>query len=89
MLLLKSTIGFSESNKKIKEGLDKAEEASVRLKEVDAIGKEKIKEAEKTSINIIKDTEDKAKILERELQKKSEANQIQLQKELQKEYFQQ
>jgi len=77
---------IKERNKKIKEGLDKAEEAGIRLKEVDVIGKEKIKEAESASINIIKATEKKAKVLEQELQKKSEENQIKLQKELQASY---
>ena len=38
---------IKQRNQKIKEGLDKAEEADVRLKEIDNIGKEKIKEAEK------------------------------------------
>src|SRR5450830_58651 len=59
---------IKERNKKIAEGLEKAEEVDIRLKEVDNIGKEKIKEAENTSINIIKDTEKKAKNLEQELQ---------------------
>jgi len=68
---------------KIKEGLDKAEEADVRLKEVDVIGKEKIKQAEATSISIIKDTEKKAKALDQELQKKLEEKQLQMQKDLQ------
>jgi len=77
---------IKERNKKIKEGLDKAEEANVRLKEVDVIGKEKIREAESTSANIIKTTEKKAKALEQELQKKSEENQVKLQKELQASY---
>jgi len=77
---------LKERNKKIQEGLDKAEEANIRLKEVDQIGKEKIKEAENTSINIIRTTENKAKALEHELQKKSEENQIKLQKELQENY---
>ena len=74
---------IKERNKKIKEGLDKAEEAVVRLKEIDVIGKEKIKEAENASINIIKATESKAKALEQELQQKSEEKQIQMQKDLQ------
>jgi F-type H+-transporting ATPase subunit b len=74
---------LKERNKRIKEGLDKAEEAGVRLKEIDAIGKEKIKEAENASIKMIKETEKRAKVLEQELQKKSEENQLQLQKELQ------
>ncbi|MEI7424925.1 MAG: hypothetical protein WCK10_02290 [Candidatus Staskawiczbacteria bacterium] len=77
---------LKERNKKIKEGLDKAEEAGIRLKEVDVIGKTKIKEAEATSIGIIKSTEIKAKALEHELQKKSEENQIKLQKELQESH---
>jgi len=77
---------IKERNKKIKEGLDKAEEAGIRLKEVDEIGKKKIKEAENTSINIIKDTEKRAKVLEQELQKKSEENQLKMQKELQDNY---
>jgi len=77
---------IKERNQKIKEGLDKAEEAGVRLKEIDVIGKTKIKEAENTSINIIKATESRAKVLEQELQKKSEENQIKLQKELQDSY---
>lgn len=77
---------LKDRNKKIKEGLDKAEEASVRLKEVDIIGKAKIKEAENTSINIIKATESKAKVLEQELQKKTEENHLQVQKELQESY---
>lgn len=77
---------LKDRNKKIKEGLDKAEEANVRLKEVDIIGKEKIKEAETKSINIIKETENKAKVLEQELQKKSEEKQMQMQKDLQESY---
>ena len=77
---------IKERNAKIKEGLDKAEEAGVRLKKIDEIGKEKIKEAEKTSINIIKATEDKAKVLDRELQKKTEEKQVQMQKELQENF---
>ena len=72
---------IKKRNAKIKEGLDKAEEADVRLKEIDVIGKEKIKEAENTSINIIKATEKKAKILDQELQKKNEEKQLKLQKE--------
>ncbi|MCX6718513.1 MAG: hypothetical protein NTY81_02855 [Candidatus Staskawiczbacteria bacterium] len=77
---------IKQRNAKIKEGLDKAEEAGVRLKEVDEIGKKKIKEAEFTSIGIIKATEDKAKTLEQELAKKSEAKQVQMQKDLQENY---
>lgn len=63
---------------KIKEGLEKAEEANVRLKQVDEIAKEKIKLAEGESIDIIKKTEQKAKILEQDLQKKGEEKQKEL-----------
>ena len=74
---------IKERSQKIKEGLEKAEQAGIRLKEVDNIAKGKIKEAEAESINIIKNTEEKSKILEQELQKKNEEKQVQLQKELQ------
>lgn len=77
---------IKERNAKIKEGLDKAHEADVRLKEVDVIGKEKIKEAENKSIGIIKDTEKKAKVLEQELNKKLEENNLRLQKDLEASY---
>jgi F-type H+-transporting ATPase subunit b len=66
---------IKERNKKIKEGLDKAEEADVRLKEIDVIGKGKIKEAEQQSIEIIKATEEKAKVLDKENQEKAEKKQ--------------
>jgi len=66
---------IKERNKKIKEGLEKAEEANVRLKEIDEIGKGKIKEAEQQSIEIIKATEQKAKELDKENQEKAEKKQ--------------
>lgn len=77
---------IKQRNARIKEGLDKAEEADIRLKDIDNIGKKKIKEAENVSIGIIKDTEKKAKILAEELQKKTEEKQIQMQKDLQANY---
>ena len=80
---------LKQRNAKIKEGLDKAEEAGLRLKEVDAIGKTKIKEAELASIKIIRETEDRAKVLEQKLQKKTEDSQIQIQKDLQDSYARQ
>lgn len=73
-------------NEKIKEGLDKAEEADIRLKEIDNIGKKKIKEAENTSIGIIKSAEDNARVLEQSLQKKISEKQSQLEKDLQESY---
>lgn len=66
---------IKERNSKIKEGLDKAEEAGVRLKEIDNIGKEKMKETELRSIAMLKETESKAKILDREIQDKAEKKQ--------------
>jgi len=59
----------------IKEGLQKAEEADIRLKEVDNIAKEKIKSAEQESIDMIKQTEEKAKVLADNLQKQAEEKQ--------------
>jgi len=78
LLVLKSfvykpIIGIlKERRDKIKEGMEKAEEASVRLKEIDNISLDRIKKAEAKSITIIKDTEKKAKILEQDLQKKND-----------------
>jgi F-type H+-transporting ATPase subunit b len=66
---------IKERNKRIKDGLDKAEEADVRLKEIDNIGKEKIKDAEQQSIEIIKATENRAKVLDKEIQEKAEKKQ--------------
>ena len=74
-----------QRNAKIKEGLEKAEEADVRLKQIDEIGKGKIKEAEQKGIEIIKDTEKKAKDLEHKLQKENEEKQLQQQKETQEQ----
>lgn len=62
---------LKKRREKIEEGLAKAEEADVRLKEVDNISKKRIKEAENEAIGIIKNTEEKAKELEGELFKKT------------------
>lgn len=56
-----------ERREKIEGGLMKAEEAEVRLREVDQIGKQKIKEAEGEVFNILKKTETDAKTLEARL----------------------
>jgi F-type H+-transporting ATPase subunit b len=77
---------IKERNKRIIEGLEKAKQADVRLKEVDVIAKEKIKIAEQESISIIKNTEEKAKILEQSLQKKSEEKQKELMHQVQLSY---
>lgn len=70
---------IKERSAKIKEGLDKANEADVRLKEIDVIGKGKIKEAEQKGIEIIKATENKAKALDKENQEKLEKKQLEAQ----------
>jgi F-type H+-transporting ATPase subunit b len=56
-----------ERREKIEGGIMKAEEAEVRLHEVDEIGKRKIKEAEGEAFNILKKTETDAKTLEAKL----------------------
>jgi F-type H+-transporting ATPase subunit b len=75
---------INERNRKIKEGLDKAKEADSRLKEIDNLAKEKIREAEQESIGIIKNTEQKARILEQDLAKKAEERQKELLAQIQK-----
>lgn len=76
---------IKERNEKIKTGLQKAEQADIRLKEIDIIGKGKIKEAEQKGIGIIKATEDKAKVMATELQKKNEEKQLEAQKQAQEQ----
>src|SRR3989338_7233599 len=44
-------IVIKERNKKIKQGLEKAEEADVRLKEVDIIAKKKLKKADSSAFS--------------------------------------
>ena len=74
---------IKERNRRIKEGLDKAEEADVRLKEVDIIAKDKLKQADQDSIDIIKKTENRAKVLGDDLQKKAETHQEELMEQIQ------
>lgn len=62
-------------DKRIREGLEKAEQADVRLKEVDAIAKGKIKEADAESIVIIRAAEQRANALEQSLKAEAEARQ--------------
>lgn len=76
---------IKERNQRIKAGLAKAEEADARLKEIDEIGEERIRTAEKQSIEIIKGTEKKAKALEYKLQKENEEKQALIQKEQQEQ----
>ena len=80
---------LKERSRKIKEGLEKAEEASVRLKEIDKIGSEKIRQAEQKGVDIIKTTELKAKELEQRLQKESEEKQKKAQAEVKQQLLKQ
>lgn len=75
---------IKQRNAKIKEGLDKAEEADVRLKEIDVVGAEKIKEAEQKSIKIIKNTEEKARILSDALIERAENHEKELMEQIKK-----
>ncbi len=77
---------IKKRNEKIKEGLDKAQEAAVRLQEVDHIGKQKMKEAQSQAQDIIKATYAKAKDLEAQLQKKIEDSHMKEEKELHANY---
>ncbi len=70
----------------IKEGLEKAAQADVRLKEVDVIAKGKLKQADQESISIIKHTEQKAKQLEQSLTAKAEEHQKELMAQVQLSY---
>ena len=67
-VLYKTLLGILRSRReRIEEGLMKAKEADERLKEVDQIGKKRIKEAEDSAVGILKDVERKAKELEERL----------------------
>lgn len=77
---------IKERNKRIKDGLEKAKEADIRLKEVDNIAKDKLKKADLESINMIKNTELEAKKLEQSLTKKAEERQKELIKQIELEY---
>ena len=82
---------IKKRNEKIQDGLQKAKEADIRLKEVDVIAKGQLKKADQDAIAIIKSTEERAKKLEESLVKKAEDRQkemlaqIQLSNERQRE----
>src|SRR3989344_4186362 len=77
---------IKKRNEKIEEGLENAKVADIRLKEIDGIAKDKIKQAELQSIDIIKDTEEKAKNLEQSLTTKAEMHQKELMAQIEKEH---
>jgi len=80
---------IKERSRRIKEGLDKAQEADLRLKDIDNIGKEKIKEAEQKGIEIIKATEAKAKVLDKEIQQATEIKQKEINELLKQNFLKQ
>ncbi len=80
---------IKERSRRIKEGLEKAEEADVRLKEIDVIGAGKIKEAEQKGIEIIKATEAKAKVLDKEIQQATEKKQKEINELLKQNFLKQ
>jgi F-type H+-transporting ATPase subunit b len=57
---------------RIKEGIDKANEADIRLKEVDNIAKAHLKKTDQEAAEIIKNTEKRAEVLRQSLQKKAD-----------------
>lgn len=87
-------LAIKKRNEKIKEGLDKASEATIRLKEVDIVAKNKLNQAENESLEIIKNTELKAREMEKNLyrqveNRRSEAiKQIELEHDRKKEEYQ-
>lgn len=63
---------------RIEEGLQKAQQADIRLAEVDTIAKKHLQKADQEAMEIIKITEQKAEILKQALQKKAEVHQKEL-----------
>jgi len=75
-----------ERRKKIQEGLEKAKEADIRLKEVDQIAAGKLKETYRQSTNIIEGTKQKAKQLGESLEKEAEQKYKELMDQVKMEY---
>lgn len=73
---------LQKRREKIEEGVAKAEEADVRLREVDDIAKKKVKEAEGEAMGIINNTEERAKKLEGELVQQAKDKQAQMMKKI-------
>ena len=77
---------IKKRNERIAEGLQKAQEADVRLQEVDTIAKEHLKKADQEALALIKNTQERAKKLEEALVKKAEEKQQQLLAQAQSQY---
>lgn len=71
---------------KIQEGLQKAEQADIRLKEVDVIAKKHLQKADQQAVEIIKITEEKARGLSEALKKKAQDHQKELMQQAQVQY---
>ncbi|MBX4200682.1 hypothetical protein KW786_00985 [Candidatus Parcubacteria bacterium] len=69
---------IKKRTERIQEGLEKAAEADIRLKEVDNIAKAHLKKTDQEAIEIIKSTEQRAELLRQSLQKKAEDHQKEL-----------
>lgn len=69
---------IKKRNEKINNGLEKAKEADIRLREVDSVAKNRLKKAEAESMAIIKNTEERAKQLEESLKAKVQERQKKL-----------
>jgi len=80
---------IKKRNEKIKEGLQKAQEADVRLKEVDVIAKEHLQKADQQAIEMIKTTQAQTEALRQSLQQKAEAHQKELMDQAQLAYVRQ
>lgn len=63
---------------KIKDGLAKAEEASIRLKEVDVMSKNKLQETDEKCVSIIASTDDKRREIEAEIIEKAKEKEVDL-----------
>ena len=66
---------IKERNKKIKEGLEKAAEAEVRLNKVDIVAKEHLKKADARALVILKETEQRGRAMEQSMRQKVEEEQ--------------
>ncbi|OGZ72790.1 MAG: hypothetical protein A2908_00210 [Candidatus Staskawiczbacteria bacterium RIFCSPLOWO2_01_FULL_38_12b] len=80
---------IKKRNEKIKEGLQKAEEAEARLKEVDIIAKKHLQKADQEAMEIIKATQKKAETLQQSLQKETEDRQKELMAQAELAYLRQ
>ncbi len=69
---------MKEREKKIKEGLAKAEEAKIHLKEAEEIKLKKLKEAEKEALTLLHHAEERAKSHEKKLLEIAKQREIEL-----------